>query len=241
MDSFQICLPESGGNVVVSIERKKMKSSRLKVFPTMEVKISVPYGVSNGWIEKYLSEKACWIEEKLQKFKSTTGYASTSYIKNGMSIKIFGKDMIFSVHQSEKKYIYAENKLIHIGCSNIQDQDALMSVFEKWWRQKALECYKQYVDRLFPIVGKYNTAYPSLRVRKMKTLWGSYSLNTNTITINQYLLKARPSLIEYVILHELVHSIYPNHSKSFYDFLGTHMPDWKERKKVLDFEVVHGL
>ena len=104
-----------------------------------------------------------------------------------------------------------------------------------------MDLYKEYLDRLFPIVGKYGAQHPTLRIRKMKTLWGSYSTRTHTITINQYLMKARPSLVEYVVLHELVHLLYPNHSKSFYDFLGTHMPDWKERKKTLDFEVVHGL
>ena len=75
----------------------------------------------------------------------------------------------------------------------------------------------------------------------MKTLWGSCSVNRNKVTFNQYLTKAKPACIEYVVLHELVHFLYPNHSKKFYDFLSIYMPDWKERKKVLDTEVVHGL
>lgn len=241
MDCRKVLLPGSGNTVDVFIERKKMKTCRLKVFPTLEIKMSVPLGVSDAWISQYLVDKSAWVEEKLSRFKSTTGYASTTLIKNGMSIKMLGQDMIFSVHQSERTYIYAENRLIQIGCKEIENQSLLMSVFEKWWRQRALVLYKGYLDRLFPIVGKYCTEPPALRVRKMKTLWGSYSVRTHTITVNQYLMKARPSLIEYVVLHELVHLLYPNHSKSFYDFLGTHMPDWKERKKTLDFEVVHGL
>ena len=68
----------------------------------------------------------------------------------------------------------------------------------------------------------------------MKTLWGSCSVNRNKVTFNQYLTKAKPACIEYVVLHELVHFLYPNHSKKFYDFLSSYMPDWKERKKVLD-------
>ena len=82
---------------------------------------------------------------------------------------------------------------------------------------------------------------PKVQVRKMKTLLGSCSLNRDAITFNQYLIKAKPACIDYVVLHELVHFIYPNHSKQFYDFLSIYMPDWKERKKVLDQDVVHGL
>ena len=93
----------------------------------------------------------------------------------------------------------------------------------------------------YPIIKKYDKDLPKIQVRKMKTLWGSCSVNRGVITFNQYLLKAKPACIDYVVLHELVHFIYPNHSKQFYDFLSIYMPDWKERKKVLDQDVVHGL
>lgn len=71
--------------------------------------------------------------------------------------------------------------------------------------------------------------------------WGSCSVSRNVVTFNQYLMKAKPACIDYVVLHELVHLIYPNHSKRFYDFLSIHMPDWEERKRMLDMDVVHGL
>ena len=63
----------------------------------------------------------------------------------------------------------------------------------------------------------------------------------HVITFNFYLIKARMPYIDYVALHELVHFLYPNHSKQFYAFLSNYMPDWKERKLVLDQEVVHEL
>ena len=75
----------------------------------------------------------------------------------------------------------------------------------------------------------------------MKTLWGSSSPHNGTITLNFYLLKARKPCIEYVILHELTHFLFPHHNRQFYDFLTLYMPDWKDRKKILDTEVVQGL
>lgn len=92
-----------------------------------------------------------------------------------------------------------------------------------------------------PIVEKYGVEMPKVSVRKMKTLWGSCSVAHQAVTFNFYLIKARMPYIDYVVLHELVHFLYPNHSKHFYAFLSNHMPDWKERKFVLDQDVVHGL
>lgn len=88
---------------------------------------------------------------------------------------------------------------------------------------------------------KYGVDKPALYVRKMKTLWGSCTPSKNKITLNQYLLKADLRCIQYVVLHELTHLLYPYHNTDFYNFLTIQMPDWKERKKQLDLEVVQGL
>jgi predicted metal-dependent hydrolase len=54
------------------------------------------------------------------------------------------------------------------------------------------------------------------------------------ITLNKRLLEAPRNCIEYVVMHEFCHFIHPNHSKHFYGFLSMLMPDWKERKKLLE-------
>ena len=82
---------------------------------------------------------------------------------------------------------------------------------------------------------------PHLSVKRMRTLWGSCSREKNIINLNYYLYKAPVACIEYVILHELVHFIYPRHDKNFRDFLTIYMPDWQERKRLLDFEIVLGV
>ena len=91
------------------------------------------------------------------------------------------------------------------------------------------------------LIEKYGIPMPKVSVRKMKTLWGSCSVNRGIITLNFYLIKAAIPYIDYVVLHELTHFLYPNHSRPFYMFLSNYMPDWKERKRVLDQDIVHGL
>lgn len=241
MESIEITLPLSKKMLSVGIDRKPMKTCRLKIYPDKSVIIAVPQTAPMDWIQSFLIQKSNWIEKKIEKFTKTTGYAATTEIRNGQSIKMLGEDLIFSVSASKKCSVYKEGKVICISSSDIDQQEKLLQLFEKWWRKEALRILQEKVEKIYPIIGKYGIDKPSIALRKMKTLWGSCSVNRKTITFNQYLIKAKPACIEYVVLHELVHFLYPNHSKQFYDFLSIHMPDWKERKKVLDLDVVHGL
>lgn len=71
-----------------------------------------------------------------------------------------------------------------------------------------------------------------IRIRDIKYAWGSCSINKN-ITINNKLIKYDVQVIRYVILHELCHIKYMNHSKEFWNLVSKYMPKYKEVKKQL--------
>ena len=241
MEIHILSLPEIKVDIPIIIERKNMKTCRLKVFPDKTVKFSVPIATSMDWIAKYLESKNQWITVKLQTFEQTKGYAATNEIRSGVSIRYFGEDLIFAVSVSKKQLVYREGRTLHVCAPDINDQDKLLAQFDTWWRNESLSYLNLEMDKLYPIIGKYKLLKPKIALRKMKTLWGSCSPSRGVVTFNQYLTKAKPVCIEYVVLHELVHFLFPNHSKQFYNFLSSHMPDWKERKRILDQDVVHGL
>jgi len=72
----------------------------------------------------------------------------------------------------------------------------------------------------------------------MKTRWGSCNSKKSKINMNRHLIAAKKTEVEYVMLHELVHLIHPNHSKDFYNLLGILMPDYLKRKEYLDKRAV---
>lgn len=113
------------------------------------------------------------------------------------------------------------------------DNESLKLLFEKWWRSEALDYLKARIEIFYPVVQKHDVRMPAIALRKMKTVWGSCSLKNKKITFSYYLAAVEPSCIDYVVLHELVHLIHPNHSRQFYSFLGTYMPDWKKRREAL--------
>ena len=94
--------------------------------------------------------------------------------------------------------------------------------------------FTEILDEVYPAFIPYGIARPKLRVRTMKSCWGSCLVNKGIITLNRKLLMKHRECIEYVVVHELCHFIHPNHSKEFYKFMEQFMPDWKERKGRLN-------
>lgn len=97
-----------------------------------------------------------------------------------------------------------------------------------------LEIFTEVLDELYPLFAKLRVPYPALRYRSMSSRWGSCNYRDGIITMNTRLLAAPRELIKYVMLHELCHFIHPNHSKDFHSLVGYFMPDWKERRALLN-------
>lgn len=241
METIRITLPSSKKSVEVRLDRKAMKTCRLKVYPSQEIVLALPQTVPTAWAESFLEEKGAWIEAKLEIFRKTAGYAATEQIKDGFSVRFLGEDMLFTVTECEKETVYLDGRTICICCRDVQDQEKIQKLFENWWRRQAKTILQERTEYWYPVIKKYGIPMPQIAVRKLKTLWGSCSVNRGVVTFNFYLIKARIPYIDYVILHELTHFLYPNHSKEFYRFLSNYMPDWKDRKHVLDHDIVHGL
>ena len=94
--------------------------------------------------------------------------------------------------------------------------------------------FTEILDEVYPAFIPYGVKKPAVRIRTMKSCWGSCLVNKGIITLNRKLLMKPKECIEYVVVHELCHFIHPNHSKQFYSFMEQFMPDWKERKARLN-------
>lgn len=242
METKILNLGAINGQVSVQIIRKNIKNVHLKVFRTLDVVLSVPMTVPFDWIGSFLDNHVEWIDDQITKYKKSSGYNNLSSIRSGSSTQLLGKDVRIYKEASLIDRVELDEKKICIFLRDVYDEEQAQKLFDAWWRNTASDIFQSETERLYQkIFKKYGLNQPKILVRKMKTLWGSCTPSKDKITLNEYLLKADIRCIQYVVLHELTHLIYPNHSKEFYDFLTIHMPDWKERKKQLDNEVVQGL
>lgn len=222
----------------VELVRKKIKTCRLKVYPDQTVRLSIPTRVSVKWAESFLREKGSWIEASLERFQRAAGQAANIEIKDGCRIRLLGEDMTLEVSEGKQDRVSQEGNRIYIRTRGPEDQGRVRAVFETWWRGQAKAILNDRVDQWYPVVEKYGIERPRVAVRKMRTLWGSCSFYRKVVTLNFCLIQASLPCVDYVVLHELAHFRYQNHSKAFYDFLGAYMPDWEERKSRLNREVV---
>jgi predicted metal-dependent hydrolase len=71
-------------------------------------------------------------------------------------------------------------------------------------------------------------------VRRMKSRWGSCTPRTRRIRLNTELAKKSPELLEYVVVHEMVHLIERQHNDRFKGLMDRHLPNWRDLRKALN-------
>ena len=106
---------------------------------------------------------------------------------------------------------------------------------DKWYKKQAKTLF---LERLNYNYERYNRTipYPSLRIRKMTSRWGVCNINTHVITLNLELIKRDVCYLDYVIIHEMTHLVYGDHSTSFWRVVGENMPEYKKyRDEMKEF------
>ena len=104
--------------------------------------------------------------------------------------------------------------------------------FDKWYLKEAKKIFQDELDRIYNDF-VYKIPYPSLTIRKMKTRWGVCNYKTKRVTLNFNLIKKDIKYLDYVIIHELSHLLYHDHSKDFWKCVEANMPEYKDIRKDL--------
>ena len=106
-------------------------------------------------------------------------------------------------------------------------------------REDALALFTQVSDAVFPLFAQVlNGQRPVLKVRQMKTRWGSCNVKTHHININLALYEKGPECLEYVVVHEMCHILEASHNKIFWGYVAQNFPDWKNVRARLNEEGV---
>ena len=129
----------------------------------------------------------------------------------------------------EKNFFYLGQEYDLIYCNKLNTDIDL----EKWYKDRAQEVFREELNKMYKIFPT-RIPYPSLTIRKMKTRWGVCNVKTKRITLNLELIKKDIKYLDYVIIHELSHLIYPNHSKDFWNLVSITIPNYKLLRKELN-------
>lgn len=169
-------------------------------------------------------KKARWILDKLQLVEAidlddiVTG-SRVQYLGRRYYVEVFINNELESI-----KIDFTESKFKVFLPSALNTQQALKLAFEEFFRDKASEKIKPRIKRWSKETG---LSFNEFKIRKLDKRWGSCT-PSNNILINIDAIKLPFSLIDYLIVHELVHTKIKNHSKEFWAELSKYIPNWKE-------------
>lgn len=214
---------------------KDVKNINLRVRSDGSVTVSAPRRVSPETLDDFVRRKADFILRALTRTRERTVLIPTQkrYV-SGETFMILGRGLRLLVEQGLTEHIENDGTFIRLRVNDIEDTEAKRRIVDRYLRKICSKVFEEILIAQHAMFVKYGIARPALRIREMKTRWGSCSAGRGSITLNSALIAASRDCIEYVVAHELCHLVHHDHSREFYNFLTMIMPDWRERKKRLN-------
>lgn len=209
---------------------KERKTMSIEVEPSGQVNISSPLGVTEDIILDKVKSKANWIVQKQYEVQSININKINREVVSGESYLYLGRNYSLQIEDINTKDINV--KLFRgkfIISTYTRNQDKIKLALENWYREKTLlrvnervNYYKQY----------FNIRPKDIKVKEQKKRWASCTSN-NELLFNWRCSMAPANILDYIVLHEMTHMIYKDHSQEFWDRMAAVMPDYEVRKEWL--------
>jgi predicted metal-dependent hydrolase len=217
MKTNQFFIREIGDISIRQSKRARYLSISIK--PFKGVVVTVPFGVSYKSAARFVEEKREWILKNLEKIKSIED--KRLVFEESTLFQTKEHKLLIKQSDKENSSVRIVNKTIHVSYAKNADvrSEEIQSVIHggivRAYRKEA----KDYLPgRVKELANKFDFKYEQLRLKNIKSRWGSCS-KRNNINLSIHLMKLPYHLIDYVILHELVHTIHKNHGPKFWKLL----------------------
>ncbi|MEF8798763.1 MAG: SprT family zinc-dependent metalloprotease [Candidatus Bipolaricaulota bacterium] len=206
------------------VESSNASQARIDIKPK-GVKVIVPEG-SGLDPEKFMEEKREWVLKYYREMQDILADLPERTFEEGESFPYQGEE--HEIKYSEANQVTVKNREIHLPKETVESK-LPATVLEDFLREKAREEIKS-------VIAKYSDEidedYERLYIRNQKTKWGSCS-GKNNLSFNFRLIMAPPEVLEYVVVHELVHLEESKHSKAFWRRLSNLLPEYQKSKDWL--------
>ncbi|MBZ0202265.1 MAG: M48 family metallopeptidase [Ignavibacteria bacterium] len=209
------------------IIRSKRRTVALQVNSDATLTVRIPYGISMEYVERFIADKRSWIEKKQEKFRTLGIKHKPKQFSEGEEFIFAGKPYPLEVVPG----IAARISLSPDGKLRITKKclEAPKHYIEWFYKQYAK---KHLTNRLAELARTFGYKCNSVKINSAKTRWGSCSAKGN-INFSWKLVILPSEMIDYVIVHELVHLEIKDHSTRFYARMSELMPDHRQREKWL--------
>lgn len=216
MKEYQIKLNDE--MVVYQLTYKQMKNVRIRVKDGVLL-VSAPYATSLEYIEQLIYAYRKRILKQLHAYHSYYQYCENGYVL------IYGQYYHLIVRDIGIKQCRFHGTDLYVYHHDIQ------ACVEKECQRLLREYIEGRVNDF--LANDFDLVTPRIDIKKYKSRWGSCYYKENRISFHLGLIHLEKELIDYVIVHELCHFLYPDHSKLFYREIEKRLPDYQHLQKRL--------
>ena len=210
---------------VILARRKGVKHLRISIKNDGVVRVSVPYGVPEFIAKQFVLKKTDWINQHVK---------PSAQMYDKLHVGKHHRLIVDSTSSRRSHTKISSNEIIVKlpDTMDVNSNEAQTIIKKACDKALLIEAEKLLPQRLKTLSDKHNIPYKNYHVKKLKSRWGACD-NHNNITLNTYLIQLDWALIDYVICHELSHTIHLHHQPSFWKQVKELYPDYKYAKKQL--------
>lgn len=198
------------------IVRSKRKTLAITIDSEARLVVRAPMRLSEDVIRDFIHKKAHWIAQKQKQMRDCAKKHSTLALEEGENVLYFGKTYLVSRRKTDN--VYTEENLLIVPIH------ITLNEFVEWLKARAEVIIPQRVDYYANLM---EVKYKSLKLSEAKQRWGSCGAR-NTLNFAWRLVMCPQWVIDYVVIHELSHITYKDHSSKFWSRVAAIMPNYKE-------------
>jgi predicted metal-dependent hydrolase len=220
------------GGIPIRVTRKDIKNVHLSVYPPDgRVTLTAPASTRLDVARAYTISRLGWIRRQQERLRFQARETPRLFIERE-SHYLWGRRHLLTVVQQETKPgVSLDHKHITLTVRAGSSAAKRAEVIHDWHKSLLHEVVPLIIQKWAPKLGVNVAGY---FLQRMKTKWGSCNHRARHIRLNTELVKKPKDLLEYVIVHEMVHLLEPTHSERFMALIQEHYPTWREARSGLN-------
>jgi predicted metal-dependent hydrolase len=220
------------GDISIAVTRKDVKHVHLSVHPPNgRVTLVAPSRTRRDVARAYAVSKLGWIRDQQARMLGQARESSRRFVERE-SHYLWGRRYLLSVREEDAKpSVRLGHRRITLTVRPGSTGARRASVIHEWHKSLLHDAVGGLIPKWEPTLGVRVAAY---FLQRMKTKWGSCNHRARNIRLNTELVKKPKDLLEYVVVHEMLHLIEPTHSQRFIALMSKHYPSWREARAELN-------
>ncbi len=220
------------GDIAIAVTRKDVKHVHLSVHPPSgRVTLVAPIGTRLDVARAYAASKLGWIRDQQARLRAQARETPRHFVERE-SHHLWGRRYLLTVKEDDAKpSVRLDHRRITLTARPSSTRAKRDEVMQKWHRALLHEVVPGLIQKWET---KLNVKVTGYFLQRMKTKWGGCNRRACNIRLNTELVKKPKDLLEYVVVHEMMHLIEPTHSERFVALLDEHYPSWREARAELN-------